>query len=628
MAEDFTAQDDAGRPFFVAPLVVVSDELGMEYPDKASALADSLDGFGVSRNQLLRCLASASTINRHIGSLAGITDEPPAVLLLGTPARRVTGNSRLAHITAWHFDDLGERIMNLLGEVQHYENDLTDEVRSIAEDWLGIADINWMVVYENRPEVTNRRDFGSAASWLIGKRVLVLGCGALGAPIAEQCVRAGVSSLTVADNGSVNPGILVRQPYTDADVGFNKALRLAKRLSTIRRDLRVQPISSNVISMFIGDDGPPPDFDLVIDATADVSVRAAVEAARARRRDEWPALVTGLFGHDAVRAIGILSRPGATGGAHDVLRRLAIDARGAAANNWGDIAEEFFPDPPRTDMFFPEPGCSAPTFTGSAIQTDALASALFWAMITELASEHALDPMVAFAIRLPGVATGTHNNRLAWPNDAVFGGVSGKYEVRVSTRALAEMRAEVRRGARVRGPKVETGGLLLGLFDEATRCVYVDTATGPSPDSALSTMSFSHGTAGTQEVVDHHRARTANRVGFVGMWHTHPYGPASPSPTDEAGMGWIVSPDGAGRRALLAILGGPEAKWEAWHSAGVVPDTYFRVVDRQEHGHAWSSRIVPQTATNGTCFPGGYYQPSSEPPLSRSWWQQVLGRRR
>jgi hypothetical protein len=350
LAKDFTAQDDAGRPFFVAPLVLVSDELGMEYPDKASALADSLDGFGVSRNQLLRGLTSASTINRHIGSLAGITKEPPVVVLLGTPARRVTGNNRLAHITAWHFDDLGERILNLLGEIQHYENDLTDEVRSIAEDWLGIADINWMVAYENRPEVTNRRDSGSAASWLIGKRVLVLGCGALGAPIAEQCVRAGVSSLTVADNGSVNPGILVRQPYTDADVGFNKARRLAKRLSTIRRDLVVQPVSSNVISMFIGDDGAPPDFDLVIDATADVSVRAAVEAARTRRRDEWPPLITGLFGHDAVRAIATLSRPGATGGAHDILRRLAIEARGAAANNWSDIAEDFFPDPPRRNI--------------------------------------------------------------------------------------------------------------------------------------------------------------------------------------------------------------------------------------------------------------------------------------
>ena len=341
LAKDFTAQDDAGRPFFVAPLVLVSDELGMEYPDKASALADSLDGFGVSRNQLLRGLTSASTINRHIGSLAGITNEPPVVVLLGTPARRVTGNNRLAHITAWHFDDLGERILNLLGDVQHYDNDLTDEVRSIAEDWLGIADINWMVVYENRPEVTNRRDSGSAASWLIGKR-LVLGCGALGAPIAEQCVRAGVSSLTVADNGSVNPGILVRQPYTDADVGFNKARRLAKRLSTIRRDLVVQPVSSNVISMFIGDDGAPPDFDLVIDATADVSVRAAVEAARTRRRDEWPPLITGLFGHDAVRAIATLSRPGATGGAHDILRRLVMEARGAAANNWSDIAEISF----------------------------------------------------------------------------------------------------------------------------------------------------------------------------------------------------------------------------------------------------------------------------------------------
>ena len=53
-----------------------------------------------------------------------------------------------------------------------------------------------------------------------------------------------------------------------------------------------------------------------------------------------------------------------TASGFDILRRLAIEVRGAAANNWSDIAEDFFPDPPRTNLFFPEPGCSAPTFTG------------------------------------------------------------------------------------------------------------------------------------------------------------------------------------------------------------------------------------------------------------------------
>ena len=76
-----------------------------------------------------------------------------------------------------------------------------------------------MRVYEARPEVTVRRDHATPAAWLRGKRILVLGAGALGAPIADMCARAGAAHLTVADQALVHPGILARQPYTDADIG-------------------------------------------------------------------------------------------------------------------------------------------------------------------------------------------------------------------------------------------------------------------------------------------------------------------------------------------------------------------------------------------------------------------------
>lgn len=452
LAVEFEPLDAAGRPFYVAPLILVSEEMSMEYPGRAAALADSLEGFGVSRDELLQAITRAGTINGAIAGAASLEKNAPVAVLLGTPARRVSGVRRLAHITAWRLDDFGEEVTGLLRRVGRLDDpELEEKVRSLAHDWLAFADIKWMIVHENRPEVTYRRDEGSAASWLRGKRVLVLGCGALGAPIAEHCLRAGVSALTVADNSTVKPGILLRQPYSDADVGYNKAQRLARRLSPIRRDLTVEPLISNVINLFSGADQTAPDYDLVVDATADIGVRAAIETARAQRRDQWPPVITGLFGHDAMRALGILSRPGATGAGHDVLRRIAIDGRGPAAGSWRDIVKDFFPDPPRTQMFFPEPGCSAPTFTGSAIQTTALASSLFWATIAELADARRGEPMVAVAVRLPGAcesALGT--SRLSWPDDHVATDVSGRFEVRVSARALAEMRAETRRGARAR----------------------------------------------------------------------------------------------------------------------------------------------------------------------------------
>jgi hypothetical protein len=444
---DFNPVDVAGRPHFVAPLIVVSDELSMEYPDNAAALVGSLEDFGFPRDAVLRAIASARTFNGAIASFAATDSDAPVVVLLGTPARRVAGTRRLTHLTAWKLDDLGSQISELVRGIHRYDDELAEEVRSLANKWINIAEVDWMAVYENRPEVTNRRDAASSAAWLQGKRVLVLGCGALGAPIAEHCVRAGVSALTVVDDGTVKPGILVRQPYYDADISHAKARRLADRLSEIRPDLKVQALARNAFRLFTGELQGPPDYDLIVDASANTGVRAAIESARAACRDDWPPLITGLFGHDAQRGLGVLSRPGSTGGAHDILRRIAIDARGHACATWRDVADDFFPDPARTQMFFPEPGCSAPTFTGSAIQTEALASALLWSLITELADELTAEPMEAAAIRLAGIgASDARASRLSWPNDHVQRDLNGRYEVRVSARALAEMRAETCRG--------------------------------------------------------------------------------------------------------------------------------------------------------------------------------------
>lgn len=624
LADEINDTDHAGRRHVVAAALFVSDEIAFEYPRKAAELVEGLSELGITRETLLSGVTIAGAANRII-SAADESDQLPVVVLLGTPSRRVSGSRRLAHLSAWRFDDLGEQITSLLARTANLSDALSDNVRSLANDWLHFAKVRWMTVHEDRPEVTSRRDADTAAAWLRNKRVLVVGCGALGAPIAEQCVRAGVASLTVADNGVVKPGLLVRQPYSDSDIGRRKAEVLATRLTSIHRNLTVTSFTGNVLDMFTGD-ADPPSYDLVIDATANIGVRTAIEAARARQRDVWPPVICGLFGHDATRGIGLLSRAGATGGPHDVLRRVAIDARGHAAAEWAAIANDIFPDPPRTDRFFPEPGCSEPTFVGGATQADALASSLLWAALDELSADPAdQEPMVAFAIRLPGGRSATGPSRLNWPDDTVVTDTSGRYEIRMSVRALAEMRAEVRRGARTRGLGHETGGMLLGSFDDAVGCIYVDVATGPSPDSVLSPTYFGHGTQGTQDVVDHHRERTARRVGFVGMWHTHPGGSAHPSVIDTAGMDWLVSPDGAGRRALMVVLGGDKVDWSAWRDEGLLPDLHVEVVDRTAIAEptTGSGHVAP--AVIACALPGGYYQP--EPTPAAPWWRRLWRQR-
>ena len=155
------------------------------------------------------------------------------------------------------------------------------------------------------------------------------------------------------------------------------------------------------------------------------------------------------------------------------------------------------------------------------------------------------------------------------------------YEVRLSPAAVTEMRTEVRRGARVRGPRIETGGMLLGAFDDAAGVIYVDRVTGPPPDSFLSATYFQHGQAGTREAVDAHQESSRAMTGFVGYWHTHPEGRAAPSPTDEQGMASVVTPDGRRQRALMIIMAGRETSGTGgFRGRRPEPAVFARVVPR------------------------------------------------
>jgi integrative and conjugative element protein (TIGR02256 family) len=629
---------DEGRPFLVMPAILVPGQFGSEYPQTVKALSAGLVEFRYSPDELLWDLGTATLINRRLrklqkaedivaaGELWDEIDDQDAPLftgmVVGTPSRRVAGGTRLAHLAAWKLDSLSSRLADLFGSVRSRSNsDLKDKVRDLAMDWFDTAEVTWMTVMETRPEVTQRRDTGTPLTWLTGQRVLVLGCGALGAPVAEFCVRAGAAELAVADNGVVSPGILVRQPYTDTDIGRSKARVLAERLSKIRTDVEVKPVVGNVRTMLFDTEQDLSEFDLVIDATADASVRSVLERAR-KDTSVRPPLVTMVIGRDASRGLVTTNLSAATGAGVDAFRKVALHAC-SGAPGWADVGEDFFPASPRTELFFPEPGCSAPTFVGSAAQTSALAGMMLSEALmvlgretTAVSSPDGGTPgatLFASAVRAGAASDGLGTSRMEWASDLVEVDPSTGFEVRVSAIALAEARAEVRRGARLRGVGIETGGMLIGTFDEATGVAHVDRVAGPPPDSYLAETYFQHGLKGVQERVDAEMARTRHSSGFVGFWHTHPRGRAYPSPTDEQGMASVVGPDGSRRRALMMIFGGSDPGWATWREGRdeSVPDVYVRVVPRAASpvvsGHpGYVGGLDLQLLPPGSYFRGGY----------------------
>ncbi|MDP3210104.1 ThiF family adenylyltransferase [Methylotenera sp.] len=89
------------------------------------------------------------------------------------------------------------------------------------------------------------------------------------------------------------------------------------------------------------------------------------------------------------------------------------------------------------------------------------------------------------------------------------------------------------RSLRTQGLPNETGGILLGYYDfNVKTIVIVDVLSAPA-DSLASPTSFERGTKGTQQQVQAIAKMTADMVGYIGEWHSHPAGhSAKPSKDD------------------------------------------------------------------------------------------------
>lgn len=615
--------DELSQRRLGAAVVLLERDIGFEYPSDGDGLLNGLTAAGVTAADLCRHLHVVASINAQLDAVLqvrypeDVVNPRPLFLLIGTPSRRVEpeGN-RITHLVCWRIGDDAHQLLTAPRSKKGASPGSMDEV----EASLRQSAATWVPVFEDRPEVTCRRDADSPASWLSGKRVLVLGCGALGAPAAEICVRANAIEVTVADSGLVTPGILVRQPYLDEDIGKYKAEVLAARLNRIHREQRVGGISGNAIPLMLNDGFDPSKYDLIIDAAADIGLTSRLEVLRHTILKTWPPLLTLIIGHRARRGLVAVSLPGATGGGQDVLRKLGLAAHGAKSTQLSDIAEDFFPDPPRHQLFHPEPGCSEPTFVGSAAETGALAAHLMSAALDVL-SERGGPLLRAGVVRMEAGRVGIA--WCSWAEDLVTNEESTGYQVRISKAALREMRAESSRGARIRDRAVETGGMLIGAIDDACRCIWIDAATTAPPDSRLSANHFEHGLVGNDELLDYHRRRSGGSAGLTGMWHTHPDGAARPSVTDVAGMRKMVGGSSSDTpRALLLILAGPPQQWSRWLELGEPPQIYVGLTTADD---ALDDALAPPPLA-GPAWSGGYRTAATASPSdpARKRWLRLL----
>jgi integrative and conjugative element protein (TIGR02256 family) len=540
-----------GGRTFVAPVVGLPGPAGFSYPDDLGELLAGLRGQGLEPKICGQLAESTLIRSAAAASAAEPGETPPSLILLGSRARRDSPlRGRVAHFAAWW---------------------VTPALVARA--------VAWMRVEDQRPSVTTRRDHRRPAQWLLGKRVLLLGCGALGAPLAEFCVRGGARAVRLVDSGYVHYGLLVRQPYSYGDLGRPKAEVLGERLGHVMPvsegagDAGVEGLVADAVEL-VQDDAGLLEADLVIDATANRAVATALELAW-RGGPDRPPLLSVMVGHECDLGVGTLALPGSGVAGLDVLRQLLLTA--TEDDGLRDVLDDLLPDPPRTDLFQPEPGCSDPTFAGSAADLAGLAGLLFNDALVLLAERPPKDVLVpqrwATVARSPGGdSPGAPSRRLQWLNDVRLDEAGGHgYQIRMAPQAFADLRQEVLRAVETSGPARETGGLLLGRIDRASKVVWVSEASGLPPGSTAWVEGLRLDPATQREHTAQRRRDTRGLVGYIGTWHSHPELQARPSPIDLTTMEQIVHDDGP---VVLLIVGGDPECWNRWLAGGGRPETH------------------------------------------------------
>ena len=534
----------------IAAAMLLPQAASFEFPERVRDLLAMLESQGVSRSCLIKSLGGAANKNGKNTQL---------LVLIGTPTRGISESGEYQqHLVAWLLDPaIANGLRLALEQFSPHEKlqEIGRECERIVMEWSDKAEVNWCRVREARPEVTVRRDEGSPLGWFRGKSVAIWGCGAIGGHVAEALARAGARKLVLWDKSVVTPGVLVRQPFEDHDIGKNKAVATRDRLRRIIPNLSVDVIEGDILDIPLDQTDWAGDVDMVIDATASWPVAQHLEARRRSEAAGRTVIASMVLGHRSHRALVYVAKCTFTGGMVDLARKTKIEI--LKHGRLSQYVDDFWPAEPPVS-FQPEPGCSEPTFIGSQGEVMGLVGM----MLSKLGREMTRDSSAAASSHLltaSGLDIGNEGLRewdFYFDADICLRDNVDGYAVTIAPQALSQLRAWVRHSENISGPLVETGGHIFGERNDAARIIWVSEFSGPPPDSKAGPSGFVCGIEGVAEASKDKARSSGGSIGFVGMWHTHPHGSPMPSDTDYQSMREIVdSPALSCPRSLLLIIG-------------------------------------------------------------------------
>lgn len=238
--------------------------------------------------------------------------------------------------------------------------------------------IGWLPMSDERPGLTTRRDTKRPAAAFAGRTIELWGCGGLGSWIGELVVRAHPERIVLRDGGVVSGGLLVRQNFTEFDVGNLKGRQLAERLRSLADGVDVEFGGANALEAL--EDGKLPACDLIIDATVNGAVAYQLDQV-SRVSDPGPLLCqVATDRSSATLGVIVTSLSGDCGPATVEADLVDLIRADTALEGFHGL----WSPPSAGDSVIPAPGCSTPTYHGAAADLVAVAGTMVSAMGNQL----------------------------------------------------------------------------------------------------------------------------------------------------------------------------------------------------------------------------------------------------
>ena len=132
---------------------------------------------------------------------------------------------------------------------------------------------------------------------LLSKRVIVVGCGSVGAPIAEQLTKAGVGHIDIVDPEDLTYANTGRHPLGAEAVGINKALAMATRLQCGHPHATVCGFDLTYEAFAFKHLDKLQSADLIINATANWTAESLLNSQRLEGELNAPTIFTWTESH-------------------------------------------------------------------------------------------------------------------------------------------------------------------------------------------------------------------------------------------------------------------------------------------------------------------------------------------